>query len=149
MDAALKRRKTPSPCTGTFQAQINQHPFLVTSVAAGLKLRPELSQVPDHWIWRVVADGKVGSKRASIGLFIDYDLGPGTYRLPSDPRVKVVFSQTPHGRSVIYHSAQLQAGRITLIEADVANLRLKGTFEFSISAVGFAVTQGAFDLLCR
>ncbi len=149
MDAALKRRKPPSPCLGTFQAQINQHPFLVTEMSAGLKLRPELSQIPDHWIWRVVADGKVGSKRASIGLFIDYDLTPGTYRLPSHPRIKVVFSQTPHGRSVIYHSAQLQAGRMTLIEADVANLRLRGTFEFSISAMDFAVTGGTFDLLCR
>ena len=149
MDAVPKRRKTPSPCTGLFQAQINQQPFVVTSMTAGLTLRPELAQIPNHWIWRVVAEGRVGSKRASIGLFMDYDLAPGTYRLPVDSRVRVVFSQTPHGRSVIYHSAQFQAGRITLIEADVASLSLKGTFEFGISAVGFAVTGGRFDLLCN
>lgn len=149
MDAALKRRNAPAPCKGVFEAQVNQHPFLATSITAGMTLRPELSQIPCHWIWRVVADGRVGSKRASIGLFMDYDLAPGSYRLPADPRVRVVFSQTPHGRSVIYHSAQFQAGRITLIEADVASLRLKGRFEFSISAVGFAVTRGTFDLQCR
>lgn len=149
MSASAMSRKSllsPQTCTGSFQAQVNQHPFKVTSLLAGLTLRPELSSVPTHWIWKVIAEGKVDRKCASIGLFFDRDLPLGTYDLLASPHIKIIYNQTPHWQSIIYHSEHFQSGQLTLLEADIPSQRLRGEFDFSISAVDFAVTDGTFEL---
>jgi hypothetical protein len=135
-------------CTGSFQAQVNQHPLQVTSLLAGLTLRPELSTTPCHWVWKVIAEGKVGRKCASIGLFFDRNLPLGTHDLLANPNIKIIYNQTPNGRNIIYHSGHFQSGQLTLLEADIPNRRLRGRFGFSISALDFAVTEGEFDLFC-
>jgi hypothetical protein len=61
----------------------------------------------------------------------------------------VVYNENPHWQSVIYHSAHLQTGRFTLLEADVPGQRIKGLFRFGMSAIDFEVSDGAFDLQCR
>lgn len=144
-----KRSVQPACCTGKFQAAVNRQPMLVKSLRARLTLRPELSEIPTHWIWKVIADGKVGQKRTSIGLFFDRDLPTGSYNLVANDQIKVVYSENPHWRSVVYHSAHLQTGQFTLIEADVPAQRIKGVFSFGMSAVDFEVSDGKFDLQCR
>ena len=152
MSASALPRKTvidSHRCTGSFQAQVNQHPLQVTSLLAGLALRPELSTTPCHWIWKIIANGTVGRKRASIGLFFDRNLPLGTYDLLTHPNIKIIYNQTPHGRNIIYHTGHFQSGQLTLLEADIAAQRLRGQFGFSISAVDFALTDGEFDLHCQ
>ncbi|GFM88971.1 hypothetical protein PSCICO_43700 [Pseudomonas cichorii] len=144
-----KRFVRPPSCEGSFKVSVNKQPLLVSSLLGRLTLRPELSQAPSHWIWKIIADGKVGHKRTSIGLFFDKDLEPGTYDLPGNERIKVVYNESPHWQSVIYHSAHFQAGAFTLIEADPQSQRLQGVFSFSISAVDFEVTDGSFDVYCK
>jgi hypothetical protein len=144
-----KRFVRPPPCEGRFQAQVNGQPLIISSLIGKLTLRPELAHTPNHWIWKVIADGKVGHKRTSIGLFFDHDLRPGSHNLIGHDRIKVVYNETPHWQSVIYHSAHFQSGVFTLHEADPKTQRLRGEFSFSISAVGFEVTDGVFEVQCR
>jgi hypothetical protein len=139
----------PSSTTDSFQAWVNQQPLNVTSLLAASTLRPELGIAPSHWICKVIAEGKVAGKRASIGLFFDRNLLPGTYDILANPQINFVYSQTPHCKSVIYHSAHFQAGHLTLLESDIPGQRLQGQFSFSISAINFAVTDGAFDVHCQ
>ena len=136
------------PCAGSFQAQVTRQPLIVTSVLAQLTMRLELGELPSHWIWKVIAEGKIGQTRTCIGLFIDQGLSLGTYQIPAEPRIKVVYNQTPRWKNIIYHSENFQAGQLTLLEADVASRRLRGEFGFSISAIDFEVSDGAFDLHC-
>ncbi|MFJ4145351.1 hypothetical protein [Pseudomonas sp. NPDC089734] len=144
-----KRFVRPPTCEGHFKVNVNRTPLQVSSLLGRLTLRPELSQTPSHWIWKVIADGKVGHKRTSIGLFFDKDLEPGTYDLIGNERIKVVYNETPHWQSVIYHSAHFQAGLFTLIESDPQKQRLQGLFNFSIPAIDFEVTDGAFEVYCQ
>ena len=137
------------PSTDTLHAMINQRPLAVHSLLAAMTLRPELSTMPSHWIWKIIAEGKVDRKRASIGLFIDRDLVPGTYDLITSSQIRIVYSQTPHSKGAIFHSAHFQSGYLTLLEADIPAKRLKGHFGFSISAINFEVTDGAFDVQCQ
>jgi len=137
------------PCAGHFQAQVTRQPLIVTSVLARLTMRLELGEAPNHWIWKIIAEGKIGQTRTCIGLFIDQGLPLGTYEIPAEPRIKVVYNQTPRWKNIVYHSANFQAGQLTLLEADVASRRLRGEFGFSISAIGFEVSNGAFDLHCQ
>lgn len=139
----------PQPCAGSFQAQVTRQPLIVTSVLAQLTMRLELGELPSHWIWKVIAEGKIGQTRTCIGLFIDQGLPLGTYQIPAEPRIKVVYNQTPRWKNIIYHSENFQAGQLTLLEADVASRRLRGEFGFSISAIDFEVSDGAFDLHCQ
>lgn len=139
----------PQPCAGSFQAQVTRQPLIVTSVLAQLTMRLELGELPSHWIWKVIAEGKIGQTRTCIGLFIDQGLPLGTYQIPAEPRIKVVYNQTPRWKNIIYHSEIFQAGQLTLLEADVASRRLRGEFGFSISAIDFEVSDGAFDLHCQ
>lgn len=138
---------TPHPDLGSFQAKVDQHTFNVTSVLTRLTLRPELSKTPNQWVWKIIAEGKVNRLRTSIGLFFDQDLPPGHYNILGNPLVSFVCTQASRSKSVIYHSGHLQAGYLTLLEADINTRRLRGEFGFSISAVDFAVTDGAFDVL--
>jgi hypothetical protein len=117
------------------------------STVAPWRSRPELTHASDRWIWKVIAEGKVGRKRTSIGLFLDLDLEPGTYALVGEERIKIVYSETP--QSVIYHSVHFQSGAFTLFEANRETRRLRGQFSFSISAMDFAVTDGHFDVQCQ
>ena len=137
------------PCAGSFQAQVSQQPLVVTSVLAELTLRLELGELPSHWIWKIIAEGKLGRTRTCIGLFIDQGLPPGTYDIPSEPRIKVVYNQTPRWKNIVYHSANFQSGHLTLLEADVPTRRLRGLFGFSMSAINFEISDGAFDLHCQ
>lgn len=141
-----RRFVRPPPCQGVFEAQINRQPLLVSSLLARLTLRPELTGTPDHWIWKIIADGKVGHKRTSIGLFFDHDLRPGDHSLIGQERIKVVYNETPHWQSVIYHSTHFQSGVFTLTEANRSTRQLRGRFSFGISAMDFEVTNGLFDL---
>jgi hypothetical protein len=134
---------------GSFSVVVNEQPMIVTSLLARLTLRPELAEAPRYWIWKVIAEGKVGQKRTSIGLFFDRDLPTGSYDLIANEQIKVVYNENPHWQSVIYHSAHLQTGRFTLLEADVPGQRIKGLFRFGMSAIDFEVSDGAFDLQCR
>lgn len=144
-----KRFVRPPSCEGTFEAQVNRQPLVVSSLLARLTLRPELAGTPSHWIWKVIADGKVGHKRTIVGLFFDHDLRPGDHNLIGQDRIKIVYNETPHWQSVIYHSAHFQSGAFTLIEANPQTRQLRGRFSFSISAVDFDVTDGLFDVQCQ
>ncbi len=144
-----KRFVRPPSSEGTFAASVNQKPFVLSSLVGRLTKRPELSHAPDHWIWKVIADGKVGRKRTSIGLFFDHDLRLGSHNLIGHNRIKVIYNETPHWQSVIYHSGHFQTGVLTLIEANPHTMRLKGHFSFAISAMAFEVTEGAFDVQCK
>lgn len=137
------------PCAGSFQALVTQKPLIVKSVLARLTMRLELGEVPNHWIWKIIAEGKVGQTPTCIGLFIDQGLPLGTYEIPAEPRIQVVYNQTPRWKNIVYHSGNFQSGQLTLLEADVASRRLRGEFGFSISAIGFEVSEGAFDLYCQ
>lgn len=144
-----RRPASPPSCEGMFQAMINRRPLVVSSLLSRLTLRPELARASDHWIWKVIAEGKVGRKRTSIGLFLDFDLEPGTYALVGQERVRIVYNETQRWRSVVYHSAHFQCSAFTLLEANRETRRLRGQFSFSISAMGFAVTDGLFDVQCQ
>ncbi|MCD5993047.1 hypothetical protein KDX38_04240 [Pseudomonas sp. CDFA 602] len=144
------KRFTRHPsCEGSFEARVNQKPFVMTSLLGGLAERPELSQVSDHWVWKVIADGKVGNARTSFGLFFDHDLRLGTHNLIGHDRIRVIFNETRAKQSVIYHSGHFQTGVLTLIEANPRTLRLRGEFSFGMSAMAFDVTDGVFDVQGR
>ncbi|WP_295478420.1 hypothetical protein [uncultured Pseudomonas sp.] len=129
-----------------FQAVINGRALQVSSVAGGLSLRPELRGPSRHWQWKVIASGRVGRKRAGIGLYFDPDLPLGRHELVGHPQIRVVYHDTPHGRGTLYHSQHLQSGVLTLLAADARRRCLQGCFEFGISAMGFQVSEGRFDL---
>ncbi|AHG40279.1 hypothetical protein N018_08465 [Pseudomonas syringae CC1557] len=133
---------------GSFEAHINKQPLIVSSLQGRLALRSELTHKPDRWVWKVIADGKAGRIRASIGLYLDRDLEPGTHRLPGNDRIKVIYNERSLQRSTLYHSAHFQGGVLTLLEADPCTLRLRGHFSFSLSSINFEVTEGRFDLRC-
>lgn len=144
-----KRSIPPANCTGSFEVMVNQRPMVIKSLRAQLTLRPELSQVPNHWIWKIIADGTVGLKRTSIGLFFDRDLPSGRYDLVANPQIRIVYNEGRGRHSAVYHSANVQTGEFTLLEADVTRQRIKGLFSFGMSAIDFEVSDGAFDLQCR
>lgn len=143
-----KRMIRPPSNPGHFQATVNQQPFVVKSLFGKLTLRPELAVVAKHWIWKIIAEGKVGRRRTSIGLFFDHDLQPGTYDIINDERIRIVYNDSPHWDNVIYHSANFQTGTLILNEVDLEGLKLAGQFSFSLSAMNFEVTDGMFDLFC-
>jgi len=58
----------PAIHEGRFAASINSQPFRTSSLTGRLTLRSELEQAPAQWIWQVIADGKVGKMRTTIGL---------------------------------------------------------------------------------
>ncbi len=144
-----RRSIPPADCTGSFEVAVNQRPMVIKSLCARLTLRPELAEAPTHWIWKIVADGKVGQKRTCIGLFFDRDLPTGTYDLVANEHIKIVYNEGPGRRNVVYHSANLQTGQFTLLKADVARQQIKGLFSFGMSAINFEVSGGMFDLQCR
>lgn len=145
----VKPMTRPASNPGCFKAMVNNNPMRLTSLLGSLTPRPELGCVPRHWIWKVIADGKVANRRASFGLFLDHDIAPGEYDIANDPRIRIVYNQSPHSSSnVIYHSAHFQTGSLILTEADLDRHKLAGQFSFSVSAVDFEVTEGAFDLYC-
>ncbi|MBI6818160.1 hypothetical protein [Pseudomonas syringae] len=132
-----------------FAASINTQPFRTSSLTGRLTLRSELEQAPAHWIWQVIADGKVGSRRTTIGLFLDRDLEPGDHDLIDHEQIKVIYTETLHRKNTVYHSAHFQGGRLVLLEANPCTLRIRGVFSFNISSINLDVTDGAFDLYCR
>ncbi|WP_459200539.1 hypothetical protein [Pseudomonas tremae] len=144
-----KRFFRPAPCEGSFHVSVNKHPFHVLSLAGQLTLRAELEQAPEQWIWKLVADGKVGSTRTTIGLFLDSDLRPGNHDLVDHARIKVIYSETLHRQNTLYHSAHFQSGTLDLFEVNPCTLRLRGRFRFSMSSINLDVTNGFFDVRCQ
>lgn len=137
------------PCNHDFfQACVNGQSLQVSALLGRLILRAEQSPTSDLWVWKIIADGKVGRRRTSIGLFLDRDLQPGTYPLVGNPQIKVVYNESPHWNSVIYHSAHLQSGALTLLAVDQQRQQVQGLFDFGISAIDFEVTQGHFAVHC-
>lgn len=131
-----------------FRVCVNGTPVCIDALLGCLTLRPELSQPAAHWIWKIVAKGRAGRRRVSIGLYLDHDLQPGTHALVNNPKIQVVYNDTPNARNLIYHSQHLQSGTLTLFEVDREHRHLRGEFEFGISALGFRVSGGRFDLPC-
>ncbi|KPC56595.1 Uncharacterized protein AC509_3824 [Pseudomonas amygdali pv. morsprunorum] len=144
-----KRFVRPASCEGSFQACVNKRPFKVLALAGQLTLRAELEQAPDQWVWKLIVDGKVGTKRTTIGLFLDNDLKPGDHNLPGHAQIKVIYNETQHRQNTLYHSAHFQNGTLSLFEANPYTLRLRGRFSFSMSSINFEVTNGFFDVHCR
>jgi hypothetical protein len=135
--------------SGQFGAMINGRQFVTTALSGTRCLRTELSGMRTRKIWNVQAVGQVARQRTMIGLYIDQVLTPGTYDLVHNERLGAVYHLTPPQFSQIYHSQDFQKGSVTLLECDTETGRLRGTFEFSMSAIGFKVTQGEFDLMCE
>lgn len=143
-----KRMIRPPSNPGHFQAKVNQQPFQLNSLFGKLTLRPEIAAVPRHWIWKIIAEGRAGGRRTSIGLFFDHDIEPGTYNVIDNERIRIVYNDSPHWNNVIHHSANFQTGTLILTEVDLESLKVAGQFSFSVSAVDFEVTDGAFELCC-
>lgn len=143
-----KRMARPAINPGHFQATVNRRPLVVKSLFGKITLRPEIATAPTHWVWKVIAEGKVARRNASIGLFFDHDLAPGTYDIINDERIKIVYNDSPNWNNIIYHSTDFQTGTLILSEVDLERLKLAGQFSFSVSAVDFEVTDGMFDLYC-
>ncbi|POR69264.1 hypothetical protein [Pseudomonas syringae] len=134
---------------GRFAASINTQPFKTSSLTGRLTLRSELERAPAQWIWQVIADGKVGNRRATLGLFLDRDLDPGDHDLIDHEQIKVIYNETLHRKNTVYHSAHFQGGRLVLLEGSPCTLRIRGLFSFNMSSINLDVTDGAFDLYCR
>lgn len=134
---------------GRFAASINTQPFKTSSLTGRLTLRSELERAPAQWIWQVIADGKVGNRRATLGLFLDRDLEPGDHDLIDHEQIKVIYNETLHRKNTVYHSAHFQGGRLVLLEGSPCTLRIRGLFSFNMSSINLDVTDGAFDLYCR
>lgn len=143
-----KRMIRPASNPGAFQATINRRPLVVKSLFGKITQRPEIAAAPTHWIWKVIAEGKVGRRLTSIGLFFDHDLAPGTYDIINDPRIRVIYNDSPHSNNIIYHSESFASGSLILNEVDLEQCKVAGTFSFSVSAIDFEVTDGLFDLHC-
>lgn len=137
-----------NPGSGRFSAMINDKPFLTTSLTGLSCLRPELVGARTCRIWKINVVGQVARHRTMLGLFIDQTLQPGTYDLVCDDRVSAVYHLTPPQLSQVYHSQNFQSGSVTLLECNAETGRLRGTFEFGMSAINFKVSAGEFDLVC-
>ncbi len=146
---SLRRLVHPAVHEGRFAASINTQPFRMSSLTGRLTLRSELERAPAQWIWQVIADGRVGNRRTTIGLFLDRDLEPGDHDLIDHEQIKVIYNETLHRKNTVYHSAHFQGGRLVLLEASPCTLRLRGVFSFNMSSINLDVTDGAFDLYCR
>ncbi|AVB21168.1 hypothetical protein BKM03_19530 [Pseudomonas avellanae] len=144
-----KRFVRPSPCEGSFHVRVNSKPFQAMHLSGQLALRAELEHEPDRWIWKLIVDGKVGTARTTIGLFLDSDLKPGDHDLVNHAQIKVIFNETLRRQNTIYHSADFQSGTLSLFEANPYTLRLRGRFRFSMSSINFDVTDGFFDVRCQ
>lgn len=134
---------------GYFRALINDKPFTTTHLQGHLCLRSELTGERTCKIWKVHATGKVAWRRTVFGFFIDQSLEPGTYDLVRNERLTAVYHLMPRQQAQVYHSRDFQHGSVTLHECDAHTGRLRGAFEFSMSAIDFIVSQGEFDLRCR
>lgn len=132
-----------------FEAQVNGKAFISTHVSALACLRTELEGARSCRIWKIHAVGKVAGRRTVFGFFMDQTLTPGSYDLVRDARLTVVYHLTPKQHAQVFHSRDFQAGTLTLLDCNGDTGRLRGTFEFAMPAVGFVVSSGAFDLLCR
>lgn len=146
---SLRRLVHPAVHEGRFAVSINTQPFRTSSLTGRLTLRSELERAPAQWIWQVIADGKVGNRRTTIGLFLDRDLEPGDHDLIDHEQIKVIYNETLHRKNTVYHSAHFQGGRLVLLEASPCTRRLRGVFSFNMSSINLDVTDGAFDLYCR
>jgi hypothetical protein len=135
--------------SGTFNATVNGKPFLTTALTGTRCLRPELSGMRTRHIWNLHVAGQVARRRTMIGFFIDQVLTPGTYDLVGNDHLSVVYHLTPRQFARVYHSQHFQQGRVTLLECDTQTGRLRGTFDFAMSATGFKVADGEFDLVCE
>lgn len=133
---------------GHFHALINNKPFTTTDLQGLLCLRSELVGQRTCRIWKIHATGKVAHRRTVFGFFIDQSLEPGTYDLVRNERLTAVYHLTPKQQAQVYHSRDFQHGSVTLIECNAETGRLRGTFEFSMSAIDFTVSHGEFDLRC-
>ncbi len=131
-----------------FSAVVCGKPFVTTALSGLLCLRPELMGVRNRSIWKIHAAGHVARRRTILGLFIDQTLEPGTYDLVRNDRLTAVYHLTPPKVAQVYHSRDFQHGSVTLLECNVETGRLRGTFEFAMSAINFKVCEGEFDLLC-
>lgn len=136
------------PCDGHFHARVNDKRFITRHLSGSVCLRCELTGPRTHRIWKIHAVGTVSWRRTVIGLFIDQSLRPGTYDLIGSDRLTAVYHLTPRRIAQVYHSRDFQQGSVTLLECNVDTGRLRGTFEFAMSAIGFRVSGGEFDLGC-
>ena len=143
----LGRRDANAP--DRFQALINGKPFMPQRLHALSCLQTELEGTRNRKIWKLHAVGKVAYRRTVFGIFIDQSLEPGTYDLVRDDRLTVIYHLTPRQTAQVFHSHDFQEGSLTLLECEGDAGRLRGRFEFAIPAVGFFVSCGDFDLLCR
>lgn len=134
---------------GHFQALVKGKPFITKGLSGLVCLRSELDAARSSDIWKIHAAGQVAAHRTMIGFYIDRALGPGTYDLVGNEQIKTIYHLTPKRMATIFHSRDLQFGSMTLLECNLDTRRLRGTFEFSIPALGFEVRDGAFDLLCQ
>lgn len=134
---------------GNFRALINDKPFTTTRLQGILCLRSELVGARTQKIWKIHATGKVAHRRTVFGFFIDQSLRPGTYDLVRNERLTAVYHLTPRQQALVYHSRDFQEGCVTLLECNTRTGRLRGRFEFSMSAIDFTVSRGEFDLRCR
>jgi hypothetical protein len=132
-----------------FYAQVNGKPFLTARLTGLTCLRSELESVQTCKIWKIHAMGKVAYRSTAFGFFIDQSLTPGAYDLARDERLAAVYHLAPKKVAQVYHARDFQEGRLTLLECNLETGRLRGTFEFAISAIGFKVSAGEFDVQCR
>jgi hypothetical protein len=148
MNQALTRASSTAPTPDIFRASVNTKPFLTTRLSGLSCLRPELVGARTHRIWKIHAEGQVARHRTMMGLFIDQTLEPGTYDLVRNDRITAVYHRTPKQVAQVYHSRDFQRGSLTLLEFNPVTGRLRGTFEFAMSAIGFDVSGGEFDVMC-
>lgn len=132
-----------------FEAQVNGKAFISTGLSAWACLRTELEGSRSYKIWKIHAVGKVAGRRTVFGLFMDQTLPLGTYDLARDARLTVVYHLTPKRHAQVFHSRDFQQGTLTLLDGNGDTGRLRGTFEFAVPAIGFGVSGGVFDLVCR
>ncbi len=141
----------PSICTDSsdhFSATVDGKPFVTTRLSGVMCLRPELAGARSQRIWKIHASGQVGRRRTILGFFIDQTLAPGTYDLVRNERLTAIYHLIARQTVPVYHSRDFQQGSVTLLECNVETGRLRGIFEFSMSAINFSVSDGEFDLLC-
>lgn len=148
MNNAPQPASSTSPRPDIFRAFVNSKPFMASRLSGLSCLRPELCGARTHRIWKIHAEGQVARHRTMLGLFIDQTLEPGTYDLVRNDRITVVYHRTPKQVLQVFHSRDFQRGSLTLIEFKPDTGRLRGTFEFSMSAIGFDVSGGEFDVVC-
>jgi hypothetical protein len=132
-----------------FSAQVNGKRFVATHVTGLSCLRAELVGARKQKIWKINAVGQVGKRRTMFGLFIAQTLQPGLHSLVRNDEVSAVYHVTPRQFLQVYHSRDFQSGSVTLLECNAKTGRLRGTFEFGMSAIDFSVLDGEFDLVCQ